>query len=900
MNNSNQEELPFLASKDISLKTTPMFQQYLMIKSEYQECLLFFRMGDFYELFFEDAITAANELDIVLTSRGQYDGEPVPMCGVPFHAYVPYLQKLTKRGYKVAICEQTENPEEAKKRGGYKAIVRREVIRVVTPGTLIEDVLLQPKNNNFLTSIKLLNNDYGLSWIDISIGDLYTQSCKEGELLTALATIRPREILLAEEIISENKKLTTMIDNKLTATISPLTVNITNIKKLKKLICMYFNVKSLDSFGSFSDCEIGACWSLLEYIKLTQKVNLPPIRFPKSIKTESNMQIDPFTRKSLEISETLHGERKGSLLYAIDRTLTAAGARQLDKDISSPLTSVEKIERRLVMLECLYKNKTIKENLRELLKNSADIGRAKARIISGRGDPKDLLSIKMGIITGKKLKKEFQNSIQEKEKKDFDNIINFLGSCDKLHGVLNDAIAKKLPSNSSEGGFIAEGYSSKLDKLRELRNESRKYILELETKEKNIVGIPTLKIKYNNILGHFFELTQLQKEKFIKTKDYERFIPRQSLKGVARFTTEKLSKLSESINNAAQQSLEIELKIFEELKEIVYENSENLSNISESIARIDVLSSLADLAMENQYVKPQIVKESLLEVEAGRHPTIELALQHMGENSFCSNDCLLEFKDRIWLLTGPNMAGKSTFLRQNAIITILAQSGSFVPANKAKIGIVDKLFSRVGAADDLGSGRSTFMVEMIETAAILNQATKNSLVIMDEVGRGTSTYDGLSIAWSILEHLHNVNNCRTLFATHYHELTKLENSLTALSCHTMKVKEWKRKVIFLYTVVKGSANESYGIHVADLAGIPDEVLIRAKNILQNFEDKNKEKLSFKENNSDKYDKNNQYKFLDLVKEIASLDPNSLSPKQALELLYDYVSRATTIKKRKQK
>ena len=899
MNNTNQKELPFLTSKDITLKTTPMFQQYLMIKSEYEECLLFFRMGDFYELFFDDAVTAANELDIALTSRGQYDGEPVPMCGVPFHAYVPYLQKLTHKGYKVAICEQTENPEEAKKRGGYKAIVRREVIRVVTPGTLIDDILLQPKINNFLLSIISVNNDYGLSWIDISVGDLYTQSCTEDDLLATLATVRPKEVLLSAELISDNKKLITLLENHIGASISPLTKNISNIEKLKKLICMYFNVKSIDSFGKFTAAEIGSCWSLLEYIKLTQKINLPPIRYPRSIKAESKMQIDPFTRKSLEINETLNGEKKGSLLYSIDKTLTAAGARLLDKDISSPLTSLKEIKRRLDMLEYLHENKELKEKLRIILKNSTDIDRAKARIISNKGGPKDLLSIKMGITTANNLKEEFIAIKDSKNTKHFKNLLSFSKDCDKLLSILQESLADNLPNNMRDGGFIVEGYSSRLDKLRALRNESRRYILDLEAKEKALTNIPTLKIKFNNILGHFFEVTQLQKEKLKKTQNYERFISRQSLKGVARYSTEELSKLSESINNSAEQAIEIELKIFQELKEIVHENRENLSNVSESIARIDVLSSLAVLAEENKYVKPQMVKENILEIKEGRHSSVEKALQNSGENSFCSNDCDLSNNDRIWLLTGPNMAGKSTFLRQNAIITILAQAGSFVPADKAKIGVVDMLFSRVGAADDLGSGRSTFMVEMVETAAILNQASENSFVIMDEVGRGTSTYDGLSIAWSILEHLHNVNNCRTLFATHYHELTKLSDSLLALSCHTMKVKEWKNKVIFLYNVVEGNANQSYGIHVADLAGIPEKVLIRAKTILQNFEKEYKEDLDVKKTNNSDSNIEVSTRFLDLINEISVLDPNSLSPKQALELMYDFVNRVEKINRKKE-
>ena len=883
---TDQPELPLKISNEISLKTTPMFQQYLLIKSEYEDCLLFFRMGDFYELFFDDAVKAAGELDIALTSRGQYDREPVPMCGVPYHSYMPYLQKLTKKGYKVAICEQTENPDEAKKRGGYKAIVKREVIRVVTPGTLVEDLLLQPKKNNFLISLQSRNKQYGIAWIDISVGDLYTQSCSENDLFTIISSIRPSEALISQELLSENNNIESFLIKNLNCLITPYNKNLQNNKKVKKQINEYFHIESIDVFGKFNNQELSSCWALLEYIGLTQKDNVPPVRFPKSLQTSSNMKIDPFTRKSLEVNITLKGERKGSLIDTIDKTLTAAGSRQLDKDLSSPLTKIEDINYRLNMLELLYENSEINNFIRNVLKNGSDIDRAKARIISGRGSPKDLLALKIGIRNAKEIKKNIVNSQNKKFLKYFSKIIKTLEGSKKLLEILDQSISEKLSNNLNDGGFILEGYSSKLDNIRGLKNESRKILIDLEAKEKSNTQIPTLKIKYNNIIGHFFEVTQLQKEKLLQSKNNEKFIPRQSLKGVARFTTEELSRLSESINNANQQSLELELKLFEELKDKVYENRESLSEISESLARIDVLSSHASLANEKNYTRPLMVKESVLEIKGGRHPVVENAVSGSLDIGFCSNDCLLDNKEKIWLLTGPNMAGKSTFLRQNAIIAILAQSGSFIPADYAKIGIVDMLFSRVGAADDLGSGRSTFMVEMLETATILNQATENSFVIMDEVGRGTSTYDGLSLAWAILEHIHDINNCRTLFATHYHELTKLQDLLTTLSCHTMKVKEWNKKVIFLYTVIKGFANESYGIHVADLAGIPKSVLHRAKHILDNFEKDNKN--VYKSNKVKKNIKNADIKkFLSIIKKIESLDPNNLSPKNALDLIYEY-------------
>ena len=893
-NKLEQQTLPLLSKVTGAtlLKTTPMFQQFLEIKADNLDCLLFFRMGDFYELFFEDAVIASKELDIALTSRGKYDGDPVPMCGVPHHAYMPYLEKLTKNNYKVAICEQTESPKEAKIRGGTKALVKREVVRIVTPGTLTEEILLDAGKNNFLLSINTNNKNIGISWLDVSTGELYTEECSKNNFLSVIARIRPSEILLMDTV---DNYYSDLIKKTFDCVVSPLIQNINNSKKAEKLICLHFGVKTLASFGRFSENEIITCWSLLDYVSLTQKGNLPPIRFPKSIKNESLMRIDSSTRKSLEISQTLIGNKKGSLIDAVDMTLTAVGARQLDKDISAPLTNIEEINGRLDMIDFLIDSNTVRESIRKILKSSADIDRAKARVILSRGGPRDLESIKLGIEGAHNLDNILDNKKFERFPKDFIALKKHLNRCSELLNLLKSILSENLPLFVKDGGFVKKGYSKELDEVCSFRDQSRQHILEMEVEERAKTGLTSLKIKYNNVIGYFFEVTQLQKKKFLEIKNAERFIPRQSLKGAARFVTEALSRLSESISNAAEQAIEIELRIFEEIKSLIKAQHDALANISYTLSRLDVASSLAEVSILHNFVRPNILDDQNLEIIGGRHPSVELVMQKNGENKFFSNDCHLDQEDKIWLLTGPNMAGKSTFLRQNALITILAQSGSFVPAEKASIGIVDSLFSRVGSSDDLASGRSTFMVEMLETAAILNQAGKKSLVIMDEVGRGTSTYDGLSLAWSILEHLHNTSHSRTLFATHYHELTKLSETLPSLSCHTMQVKEWENKVIFLYTVMSGVAKGSYGIHVASLAGIPNSVLLRAKKILQEFETsgtRNNFSKEEKEVSTSKFIKtNNKTEIINnLINDMSVINLDALSPKEALDKLYTYVKK----------
>ncbi len=897
--NLKQESLPLVSklTGDSILKTTPMFQQFLEIKAENEGCLLFFRMGDFYELFFEDAVIAAKELDIALTSRGKYDGKPVPMCGVPYHSYMPYLEKLTKNNFKIAICEQVESPEEAKLRGGNKAIVKREVVRVVTPGTLTEEVLLDAEKNNFLLSIYKEKENIGFSWLDISTGELFTQIGNKKDLCPSIARIRPSEILIIDN--SEIQALKESIEKAFNLPISSILQNVVNGKKAEKLICIHYGIKSLSSFGSFTSNELIACWSLLEYVSMTQKGYFPPIGFPSSIKSNTSMMIDVSTRKSLEISENLAGNKKGSLISAVNKTLTSVGARKLYEDISAPLTDIKKINSRLDMVSFFIESNHSRQETREILKLSADIDRAKARIVLSRGGPRDLKSILFGIEAAHRLEIIYSNKSIKKLPTNFKELKVFLKGCTKLLKTLNDSVVENPPLFIRDGGFIKKGYSVELDKIKSLRDKSRTHILNLELSERKKTNLPALKIKYNNAIGYFFEVTQLQKEKLLKSQNSERFIPRQSLKGAARFMTDELSELSESITSSVNKAIELEINIYEELKNMINLNSKELSEISYAIACLDVSSSLAEVSIINNFIRPTITNGKNLEIKGGRHPSVELSMKKSGEGQFYSNDCDLRESDRIWLITGPNMAGKSTFLRQNALISILAQAGCYVPADSAVIGIIDSLFSRVGSSDDLASGRSTFMVEMLETAAILNQATEKSLVIMDEVGRGTSTYDGLSIAWAILEHLHSKTKSRTLFATHYHELIQLSLEMPALSCHTMKVKEWDNKIIFLYTVIDGIAKGSYGIHVASLAGVPHDVIDRAKQILSNFEDTKKYNQGSKNIKDLKKIKNNKENKITakdkLLDEVASINLDQLTPKDALDKLYSYVNKIKKIK-----
>ncbi|MFQ5765356.1 MAG: DNA mismatch repair protein MutS, partial [Rhodospirillales bacterium] len=775
-----------------------MMAQYLAIKEQHADCLLFYRMGDFYELFFDDAAAAAQALDIALTKRGKHLGDDIPMCGVPVHSHETYLNRLIKRGFKVAVCEQTEDPAEARKRGS-KAVVRRDVVRVVTPGTLTEDVLLDARQNNFLAALAEAQGGLGLAWIDMSTGAFLTQPLGMDGVDAALARVRPGELLLPDSLVQRPGLFDTLGEWK--DRLSPLPQARFDSANGEKRLQALFGVKALDAFGRFSRAELAAAGALVDYVELTQKGRLPRIARPRQIAEGAVMEIDAATRRNLELSESLAGHVKGSLLGVIDRTVTGAGARRLASHLAAPLTDPQAIAGRLDMVQFFVDGNRLGDDLRGHLKGCPDIERALSRLTLGRGGPRDLAQIRDGLAAAAEIKGIFETTGGDAPR-GITATVEDLGHHDEVIDRLGRALAGELPLYARDGGFIAKGYSPALDELRALRDESRRLIAGLQSRYAEETAIQALKIKHNNVLGYFIEVPAKQADKIPLGADGP-FIHRQTMANAVRYSTVELGDLEGRIAKAADQALALEIKLFEDLTEEIAGRADTVALAARALAGLDVAAGLAALAEDRRYVRPRVDDAADFQVVGGRHPVVEAALEETGGGAFVANDCRLSAAGdtdagRLWLLTGPNMAGKSTFLRQNALIAVLAQMGSFVPASDARIGIIDRLFSRVGAADDLARGRSTFMVEMVETAAILNQAGPRSLVILDEIGRGTATFDGLSIAWAVVEHLHEVNRCRGLFATHYHELTALASKLSGLRCHTMRVKEWQGDVVFLH------------------------------------------------------------------------------------------------------
>lgn len=807
---------------------SPGMKQYFVLKEAHKDYILFYRMGDFYEMFFEDAIKAASLLDISLTKRGKVGDTDIPMCGVPVHASEMYLQRLIAKGEKVAVCEQLEDPAEAKKRGS-KSVVHRDVVRIVTPGTITEEALLAPTQANYLACYSEIKGEAALAWADISTGEFGVQMCERDRLSSDLARLSPREILVSEQLYDHG--LREKVEDYYEALSLRPDASFSASAAENRLKEMY-QLGALDAWGDLTAAELSACAALLDYLVLTQKQTATPLQTPKRHHLSESMVIDGATRRNLEISSTLSGERTGSLLHTIDRTLTSAGARLLAHRLSAPLTDAARINARLDVVSLLLKQPNTRTTLKEHLKQCPDIQRAISRLSMGRGGPRDMAAIGQGLTAAHHIRQSLQ-ALRGCDP--FPTIlhqsIDFLGDHTALTYELSRALAPELPMQARDGGFIAVRYHAVLDKYRSLRDESRKTVAQMQQELIQETGINTLKIKYNNVLGYFIEVTS-QHEKKIP----QHFIHRQSMKGALRYSTPALISIEKEIGEAADKALKLELEIFDLLLDEIQAASTTIMLAAQAIAEIDVYLSLATLAEEQHYTRPALDHSMAFHIEGGRHPVVEAFMKRQSQQAFIRNDCDLNTQQRLWLLTGPNMAGKSTFLRQNALITLLAQMGSFVPADSAHIGVVDKLFSRVGAADDLARGRSTFMVEMVETATILAQATEHSLVILDEIGRGTATFDGLSIAWAVVEHLHNTTRCRGLFATHYHELTVLSESLPSLACYTMKVREWKDEVIFMHQIKQGTADRSYGIHVARLAGLPLPVIQRARVILKTLED----------------------------------------------------------------
>ncbi|MBT4890599.1 MAG: DNA mismatch repair protein MutS [Rhodospirillales bacterium] len=810
-----------------------MMEQYLSIKQGHPDCLLFYRMGDFYELFFDDAVAASEALDITLTKRGKHLGEDIAMCGVPVHSHEVYLERLIRKGFKVAVCEQMESPVEAKKRGA-KSVVKRDVVRIITRGTLTEDTLLDARSNNYLACIARAKGEYALSWIDVSTGALYIQAAREDELNAVLARLDPGEVLLPESLLTVEALSDLIGDWRSVLSVEP-SARFDSENGRLRLQALY-GVGTLDAFGTFSRAEVAAAGALITYVELTQKGQLPRIMPPRQISPGAVMEIDAATRRNLELSQTLSGERKGSLLSVIDRTMTGIGARLLQSRMASPLTDQHAIEERLDSVQFYCDETRIRGDVRDLLRGAPDMERALSRLSIGRGGPRDLAAVRFALerIAGVK---SIITTAAGMPVGITQGVEALNGNLD-LVDLLAEALNTELPVYARDGGFIAPTYSPGLDELRGLRDESKRLIANLQASYQEISGVASLKVRHNNMLGYFVEVTAKFADQMLSLELPEGdspFIHRQTMANAVRFTTTELGELEGKIAQAADKALAIELELFAELTTKVLDNADTLAGAARALATMDVSAALAELAIDKRYCRPVLNDSRDFHIIGGRHPVVEAALEEQDGERFVANDCDLEDGSRLWLLTGPNMAGKSTFLRQNALIAILAQTGCFVPAGEARIGIIDRLFSRVGAADDLARGRSTFMVEMVETAAILNQAGPRSLVILDEIGRGTATFDGLSIAWAVVEQLHGKNTCRALFATHYHELTMLSSKLDDLSCHTMRVREWQGDVVFLHEVCAGAADRSYGIHVGRLAGLPPEVVAYAETILEKLE-----------------------------------------------------------------
>ena len=873
---------------------TPMMVQYLDIKAKHPDALLLYRMGDFYELFFEDAEKASGTLGIALTKRGKHKGVDIPMCGVPVHAIDQYLQKLIRCGHRAAICEQMEDPAEAKKRSA-KSVVARQVVRLITPGTLTEDSLLDSKSGNYLAALTAFkgSGEMALAFVDISTGELAVVATDEARLGADLARINPSEILLNDSlsdatVICDALKIS---GGAITSIAASRFESVAAEHRLKS----HFRVATLDSFGDFRRVDVAALGALLEYVAITQVGHMPYLRPPRREAADASLLIDAATRSNLELIRSLNGQRKGSLLSCLTETVTAAGTRLLADVVSRPLADASAINARLDVVSYFHSDEVQCENLRAALISIPDLERALARITADRGGPRDLGAVRDSIFACKNLlailrSKEGLMQVPEQ----LTALFKQLGGVPvKLADELQNALSVDLPLLVRDGGFIGTGFAFELDDNRKLRDDTRQVIAALQNQYAESSGVKSLKIKHNNMLGYFIEVTAQQAEILKLSDASQRFIHRQTIASAVRFTTVDLTELEQKIALAASRVLALELELFKGFVDQTVEQRAILSCAAMALAQLDVHVGFAHLARQRRYVRPVVDSGLAFHIEAGRHPVVEEALRGNSERAFGANDCdLSEEGKKLWLLTGPNMAGKSTFLRQNALIAIMAQMGSFVPAKFAHIGVVDRLYSRVGAADDLARGRSTFMVEMIETAAILNQSTSRSLVILDEIGRGTATYDGLSIAWATLEHLHDVNICRGLFATHYHELTALTSRLNHLHCATMKVKEWKGDIIFLHEIAAGSAERSYGIQAAKLAGMPPPVIQRATEVLK--------KLELTRNQNQKANMLEELPLFsaniklpvtpretdELRQRLLSISPDEVSPREAHALIYE--------------
>jgi len=867
--------------------------QYLEIKARHEGALLFFRMGDFYELFFQDAVDAADILGITLTSRGEHDGAPIPMAGVPFHAAEGYLANLIKSGRRIAVCEQMESPTEAKKRG-YKAIVHRDVVRIVTPGTVTEDAILPAREGQALAAIGLAAGgaEAGLAICDVSTGAFEVVAVDPELLADTLAALPVREVVVSDADME--RPLVEMALGVTPAATTPRPSRAASAKSGTALLKETFGVAALDGFGEFTKAELAACGLLLDYVKLTQagaEIRLDP---PRRHMSGGYLIIDPATRASLEIDRALSGGRQGTLLAAADHTLTAPGARLLAERIARPSIDAAEITARYDAVAYFLDDSETRAAIRTELKAAPDLERARARLRLGRGGPRDMAAIGLALRHGERAVAELSRPMSP-----LPHLIEVAADAltlpkhpelGALAADLSAAIAPEPPTLARDGNFVAPGWDSALDEARSLRDDARKIIAGMQADYAEQTGISGLKIKFNNVLGYFIDVTARHADPLLAAPLNETFIHRQTLASNVRFSTNELAELAGKISRAEEEAKARELAVFDDFIARIEALSEPLTQAARALAEIDVASANADWADEVGAVRPVLADVQVFEATGLRHPVVEAALKKQGQG-FTANDLQLdasgEVAPRLSLITGPNMAGKSTYLRQAALAVILAQAGCFVPARSLKLGLADRVFSRVGASDDLAQGRSTFMVEMVETAAILNLATANSFVILDEVGRGTSTYDGLAIAWAAVEHLHGVNACRAMFATHYHELTQLAEDLPAAANASLRAKEWKDELVFLHEVQAGPADRSYGVQVAKLAGLPARAVKRASDVLKRLEadPKTADVLPLFAAAAMAEPEEEASAPSEADKLLGQIDPDTLTPKEALELVY---------------
>lgn len=870
-------------------KATPMMAQYLELKASADGCLLFYRMGDFFELFFEDARRAADILDIALTSRGAHDGEPVAMCGVPVHSAESYLARLIKAGCRVAIAEQTETPEEAKARAkregtpASKALVKREIVRFVTAGTLTEESLLEPRRANLLVALAQVRGLIGLASCDISTGEMQLEECEANLLGASLARLGAAEVIVPEDWPHGPDEVIEREPHSFAS------------DKGARALCDLHEVATLDGFGEFSRPMLAAAGGLLAYLEHVGRGMLPLLLPPHQHRSASKMAMDEATRASLEILTAQGGSREGSLISVMDRCVSGAGSRLLASDLCAPLCERGGIEERLDLVARLSADPVTRAQLRDQMRGLPDLGRALGRIGVARGSPRDLGQVRTGLEQARTIAEIF--SKLDAPPALLERLLPRL----KGHSALIDELARALvadpPTDRSAGGYIAQGYDHALDELRTISGNARRAIAAMEARYREDTGITSLKIKHNGVLGYFIEVPSRHGDQLMAPESG--FTHRQTMKGAVRFNSIALHEEASRIAEAGGHALAAEEAHFEALSALITADAQAIAATAAALARIDVSAGQAERAAEGGWVRPQIEEGRELAITKGRHPVVEAALER-GNERFVANDCELSAEDRLWLIGGPNMGGKSTFLRQNALIILMAQAGGFVPAQEARIGLVDKLFSRVGASDNLARGRSTFMVEMVETAAILAQASERSFVILDEVGRGTSTYDGLALAWAVAEEIHNHSQCRCLFASHYHELARLAGTCEALSLHHVRAREWKGDLVLLHELAEGPADRSYGLAVARLAGVPGNVIARAGEVLKILEETRERsggmgaglgELPLFAAADAPQEQGEGDAAHELLTHLAQLDLDALSPRGALDLLYELAAKA---------